>query len=58
MTFNYVHDNTITCHGKTLIEGKGKADTVISKMLDWFKVNQMKVNDDKFQYFVFRRNKT
>ena len=29
-------------------------------MLDWFKVNEMKVNesDDKFQYIAFCRKKT
>ncbi len=56
--FNYADDNTVTCHGKTVTEVKEKAEIVINKMLDWFKVNQMKVTDDKFQYIVFCRNKT
>ncbi len=56
--FNYYDVNTVKCHGKILPEVKEKAETVISKMLDCFKVNQMKVNDDKFQYIVFCRNKT
>ncbi len=40
------------CHGITV--------PVINKMLDWFKINQMKVNDDNFQYtcIVFCKNKT
>ncbi len=27
-------------------------------MLNWFKINQMKVNEDKFQYILFCKNKT
>ncbi len=56
--FNYASDNTVTCHGTTVPEVKKKAETVTTKILNWFKVNQMKVNDDKFQYIVFCRNKT
>ncbi len=56
--FNHADDNTATCHGITVPEVKKKAETVINKMLNWFKINQMKVNDNKFQYIVFCKNKT
>ncbi len=56
--FNYTDDNTLMCHGKTVSEVKRKAETDINKMLDWFKVNQIKVNDEKFQSIAFGRNKT
>ncbi len=55
--FNYADDNTVTCHGKSLPEVKEKAQTVISKISHWFKVNQIKINDDNFQYIVFCRKK-
>ncbi len=51
--FNYADDNTVTCYGITVPEVKGKAETVINKILECVKVNQMKVNDDQFQYIVF-----
>ncbi len=54
--FNYSDDNTVTCHGITIPEVKKKAETVINKMLCWFKINQMKVNDDIILYFC--KNKT
>ncbi len=35
-----------------------KAETiiVIDKMLDWFSVNKINANNDKFQYILFSRN--
>ncbi len=55
--FNYA-DNIVTCHCITLPEYKEKEETVINKMfLDWFKVNQMKVNDDKFLCIKYCKNK-
>ena len=59
--FNKTDANTVTCHSITIPEVKEKAETVhvVNKMFDRFQVNEMKVNDDKFQYtsIVFCRNK-
>ncbi len=32
--------------------------TAFNKMLDWFNVKQMRINDDKFQYIVFSKHQT
>ncbi len=49
--------NTVACHRKTLFEVNQKTETISSKVLDWFSVNEMKVADDTSQYIVFCINK-
>ncbi len=55
LTMHAAH-NTATCHGITVPKVKETAE-----MLDWFKVSQMEVNNDKFHLsssIVFCGNKT
>ena len=54
--FNYADDNTVCCYGKILKEVKCQLENVITKMLSWFKINEMKVNNDKFQLILFSKN--
>ncbi len=52
--YNYADDNTAMWQ-KKVAEVRIKAETVIDKMLDWFCINKMKVNND-IQYILFNRN--
>ena len=54
--FNYADDNTVCCYGKSVKDVKDKLEDVINKMLYWFEVNEMKVNNDKFQFILFSKN--
>ena len=54
--FNYADDNTVCCHGKNIVDIKRALENVISEMLHWFKLNEMKVNNDKFQLILFSKN--
>jgi hypothetical protein len=54
--FNYADDNTVCCYGKTLGHVKSQLEIITSKMLHWFKINEMKVNPDKFQLIIFNKN--
>ncbi len=49
--------STIAYHGKTQILKVGYSQTVVSKMMNYFKVDEMKVMHDKFRYILFYRNK-
>ncbi len=44
------------CHGKTVGEVRIKGENITNKLLDWFCVNKMKVNNDNFQYILSIRN--
>ncbi len=48
---NHTADSTFTCQGITVPEVKEKAETVISKMLDWFKVKSGIVNNKMLDWF-------
>ena len=42
--------------GKSVKDVKDKLEDVINKMLYWFEVNEMKVNNDQFQFILFSKN--
>ncbi len=56
--FNYAADNIASCYGATIQEVLCKLNNVVSTMLTWFSLNELKVNSDKFQLIVFDRQST
>lgn len=55
--FNYADDNTICCHGTSILSVKDKLEVEIGKMAEWFKTNHMKLNVDKSQLIIFQKNR-
>ncbi len=53
--FNYGDDNTVSCYDMSTQEVLNKLNDVLSKMLTWLSLNEMKVNSDTFQLIVFNR---
>ncbi len=53
--FNYADDNTVSCYDMSAQEVLNRLNDVVSKMLAWFSLNEMKVNSDKFQLILFNR---
>lgn len=53
--FNYADDNTVSCYGKNLSDVKLELENVTAEMLNWFKINEMKVNNEKFQLILFSK---
>ncbi len=47
--FNYADDNTACCYGDTTADVIQGLEKVASLMITWFKLNEMKVNGNKFQ---------
>ncbi len=47
--FNYADDNTACCYDTSIQGVLKKLNNVVSKMLIWFGMFEMKVNNDKFQ---------
>ncbi len=48
-TFNYADDNTACCYDTSIQGVLKKLNKVVYKMLIWFSMFEMKVNNDKFQ---------
>ena len=53
--FNYADDNTVSCYGHNVNDVKRDLENVLVKMLNWFKENEMKVNNEKSQLILFSR---
>ncbi len=51
----YADDNTVSCYDISTQEVLNKLNNVVSKMLTWFSLNEMKVNSDKFMLIVFNK---
>ncbi len=54
--FNYADDNTICCYGNNINEVKHDLENVITQMNNWFSINEMKVNNIKFQMIAFTKD--
>ncbi len=53
--FNYADDNAVSCYGATVQGVLYKLNNVVSTMLTWFTLNEIKVNNNKFQLIVSYR---
>lgn len=56
--YNYADDNTISCTGEKIEDVKANMSIALDVMLDWFEMNGLKANPDKFQMIMFGRNMT
>ena len=52
---NFVDDNTITCSSSTLSQLIKDLQSEANKATDWFKMNNMIVNPEKFQAIIIDR---
>ena len=56
---NFADDNTISCSSETLRDLITNLEIESNKTTEWFKVNNMIVNPDKFQSIIIdRKGKT
>ena len=53
--YNYADDVTLSCHGNNLLDLKLTLEDAAVQSLDWFAVNLMKANPDKFQAMCISR---
>ncbi len=53
--FNYADDNTACCYGNCTAQVVQGLEKVASVMITWFKLNEMKVNGNKFQLMLSNR---
>ena len=51
--YNYADDNSLVCSGYDYETVKSKLMHNVDKITNWFIINHMKVNQDKFQCIVF-----
>ncbi len=56
--FNYTDDNTACRYGTTIQEVSNKLNNVVTTMLTWFNLREMKLNRNKFQLIVFDKQST
>ena len=54
--FNYADDNTISCTGNTIESVKNDLALSLDVMMNWFVINGMKANPDKFQLIFFGKS--
>jgi hypothetical protein len=55
IVFNYADDNTVSCYGQNVIDVKRDLENVLGERFNWFKLNEMKVNNEKSQLILFSR---
>ena len=53
---NFANDNTISAAGKTIQDVIYTLKTESQKAIEWFKLNEMIVNPDKFQPIIVKKN--
>ena len=53
---NFADDNTISAAGKTIEDLILTLETDSQKAIEWFKLNEMIVNPDKFQAIIVKKN--
>ena len=53
---NFSDDNTISAAGKTIEDLIYTLETESQKAIEWFKLNEMIVNPDKFQAIIVKKN--
>ena len=53
---NFADDNTISAAGKTIEDLICTLETESQKAIEWFKLNEMIVNPDKFQTIIVKKN--
>jgi hypothetical protein len=51
--YNYADDNSICCHGTLFNDVKSSLENVSTIMIEWFKINNLKANPEKFQAIFF-----
>ena len=56
--YNYADDNTISRHGIDVHEVKSLLEEGTSAALNWFRVNEMQANPDKFQAIILGNSNT
>ena len=50
---NFAYDNTIFASGETLVEVTTRIENDMRKAMNWFKLNEMVANSEKFQLIFF-----
>lgn len=51
--YNYADDNTISCSGSDVSQVVCQLQCITNIMLDWFTINFMQANPDKFQFIMY-----
>ncbi len=55
--YNYADDNTICIHGSVVDDILSELESVSNVLLEWFELNYLQANPEKFQFMLIHTNK-
>jgi len=55
--YNYADDNSVCCFATNFDDVKSNLECICKSMLEWFNVNYLQANPDKFQVIIFENGK-
>jgi hypothetical protein len=54
--YNYADDNTIAVIGNNMSDVLGRLESAATKCIDWFTINMMRANPEKFQLIILNKH--